>query len=153
MILAGLLVLSVALRIQGLAPTSLYRDDAWSMLVTRMHGLGEIRLVMMTAPGFELVLKMLGAIFGNSSLAAQAPAWIAGIALAPLSFVVAESRRFVVARSQCRVECSSSPGRHRHLARESRASRTLHQLNSKPQRERRAARGCQRQPDESPGNP
>ncbi len=79
--LVVLLVVGVAaaLRAPALAPPSLWLDDAWAALVIRAHGWSDLRLVAVTAPGWTVGLAgWLGAV-GLSSLAAQAPAFAAGV--------------------------------------------------------------------------
>ncbi|HEX9867729.1 MAG TPA: glycosyltransferase family 39 protein [Candidatus Tectomicrobia bacterium] len=90
----ALLVTSVVLRVGGLGPPSLWRDDAWQALVARTDSWSDIVRIGQTAPGFSLLLWLWLKLTGLSSLAAQALPFVAGIAAAPFAYLLAARAGF-----------------------------------------------------------
>ncbi len=88
-VVAALVALSWVLRAGPLGPSSLWLDDAWVAVVHRVDTLGEVRLVGFTSPGFALLLRFVLRAVGPSELAAQALPFAAGVAAAPLAYLVA----------------------------------------------------------------
>lgn len=78
-VVAALVALAVVLRWPAMGPSSLWLDDAWVALVWRTDGLTELRFVGFAAPGFVALLRVWFAVVGFSELAAQLPAFVAGV--------------------------------------------------------------------------
>jgi hypothetical protein len=91
---AGLLALSLWIRIPGLAPASLYRDDAWQMLAARVHTWSQLVRIMQEAPGYTLMVHFWGEATGTSSLAAQFPSFVASTVAAPVFFYLLRRLNF-----------------------------------------------------------
>ncbi len=72
----------------ALAPSSLYRDDAWQALAVRVNGPVDITKTGVTAPGFAWGLRLLGAA-PLSEIALQTPALVAGLLGPLLLFILA----------------------------------------------------------------
>lgn len=89
-----LVALAAWLRAPALGPSSLWLDDAWVALVHRTEGWQELRYVGFAAPGFVAVLKGWLAVAGPSELAAQLPAFVAGLLAPPAAFLLARWRRW-----------------------------------------------------------
>jgi hypothetical protein len=88
--IVGLLaVLAGVLRLDPLAPSSLWIDDAWAALVVKAHGAHDVLLAGVTAPGFAILLKGWLAAAGFSELNAQLLPFVAGVLTAPFLFLVA----------------------------------------------------------------
>jgi len=66
----------------SLGPQSLYRDDAWQVLIARQRNWADVARFGVTAPGFGLLLSAWLAASGFSEAAAQVPSLVAG-ALGP----------------------------------------------------------------------
>ena len=90
----ALLGTSVVLRVGGLGPTSLWRDDAWQALVARTDSWSDIVRIGQTPPGFSLLLWLWLTLTGLSSLAAQALPFVAGVAAAPFVYLLAARAGF-----------------------------------------------------------
>ena len=78
-VLIGLLVVGFALRWPALGDWSLYRDDAWQSLATRMGPVSEVVLTGVTAPGYAVVLRGWGWVFGDASVSLLIPSFLAGL--------------------------------------------------------------------------
>src|SRR5215470_587313 len=85
----GLTLLGALLRARALSPPSLWRDDAWQALVVRVDSWGDVARMGQSAPGFSVLLKLWLSLTGFSSIAAQALPFAAGVAAAPLAYLVA----------------------------------------------------------------
>ena len=83
-----LVAVAAAVRVPALAPSSLWLDDAWAALVVRAHGWHDLALVAVTAPGWTVGLAGWLGLTGLSSLAAQAPAFVAGVLGPGLCYLV-----------------------------------------------------------------
>jgi hypothetical protein len=84
--LAGLLLVLVR---GDLAPSSLYQDDAWQALATRVSGWGQVLRSGVTAPGYAVALRLWSDVAGRSPLALQLPDLIAALALPALTYLLA----------------------------------------------------------------
>jgi len=71
-----------------LAPTSLWRDDAWVALVHRAPLTDVVRMGV-TAPGFAFLIREWLAIVGFSELRAQLPEFVAFAVTPPLVYLLA----------------------------------------------------------------
>jgi hypothetical protein len=85
--LAGLVLFLVR---ANLAPSSLYQDDAWQALATRVHGWDQILRAGVTAPGYALALRGYADLAGHTTLALQLPALTAALALPALTYHLAQ---------------------------------------------------------------
>ena len=85
-----LIVLAIQIRRSPLGPPSLWLDDSWPALVTRVPW-SEVPLVGLTSPGFSAVVKAWTHLVGFSELHAQQPAFVFGV-LGP-AFVYLTARR------------------------------------------------------------
>jgi len=85
----GLTLLAALLRVSALSPPSLWRDDAWQALVVRVDSWGDVARMGQSAPGFSVLLKLWLSLTGFSSMAAQTLPFAAGVAAAPLAYLVA----------------------------------------------------------------
>jgi hypothetical protein len=90
-----LLALAAWLRVSALAPSSLWLDDAWIALVSRSESFDELIRMSLTAPGFGATLAALIAVLGLRSWVTQLPAFVAGVALAPATYVLLRRRGIV----------------------------------------------------------
>ncbi|MBA2474479.1 MAG: glycosyltransferase family 39 protein [Actinobacteria bacterium] len=77
------------------ATPSLYRDDAWTALVTKTDGLSEFLLVAVTAPGFAALLKGWLALVGFDEWKAQLLPLLIAIVTPPVLYVVLVRRGLV----------------------------------------------------------
>jgi hypothetical protein len=84
--LAGFLLVLVR---GDLAPSSLYQDDAWQALATRVSGWGQVLGSGVTAPGYAVALRLWSDVAGRSPLALQLPDLIAALALPALTYLLA----------------------------------------------------------------
>ena len=84
----ALLVGSFWLRAGGLAPNSLWLDDAWVVAGVAADSFGDLAMTMAHTPGFTLAEVGLFGLFDKASLAAQALPFMAAVALAPLGYLV-----------------------------------------------------------------
>ena len=92
----GLAALAAGFRAAYLGPPSLWVDDAWVTLVTKIHSLAEFRLVSQTAPGFTALLKGCLGLAGFSEANAQLLPFVFGIvtpAVAYIAFLTLGLRR------------------------------------------------------------
>lgn len=90
---AAVLVAAAALlRHEPVGVSSLWLDDAWVALVTRIDTLGDLRLVGLTAPGFSLLLGGWLAVTGGSATAAQLLPFLFAVLAPGLLFVVGVRR-------------------------------------------------------------
>jgi hypothetical protein len=85
----ALAVVSVPLRLRGLAPSSLWLDDAWVALASRVDSVHDAFYVGPTAPGFAVLLFLWTRIVGHSNVALQAIPWVAGVLGGAAVFVTA----------------------------------------------------------------
>lgn len=92
LVVTGLVAVAAWAASPGLAPSSLWLDDAWHALVTRADGPAEVLLVAVTAPGYTFLLAGILAITGMSELAVQAPAYLAYVACGPALYLLAVRR-------------------------------------------------------------
>jgi len=92
-----LILIAIALRGGALGPSSLWRDDAWQALVVRTNNWAEVARIGVTAPGFAMLLKLWLCVVGFSSTAAQALPFAAGVAAAPLGYLLAKRIGFGMA--------------------------------------------------------
>jgi hypothetical protein len=83
----GLAGFAASLRAPYLAPASLWVDDAWVTLVTKIHSLAEFRLVSQTAPGFAVLLKGWLALTGFSEAHAQVLPFVFGVVTPAVAYV------------------------------------------------------------------
>lgn len=83
-----LLTLKCFLVAPALAPSSLYRDDAWQALAVRVSAPPDITKTGVTAPGFAWGLRVLNSS-PISEIALQAPALAAGLLGPLLLFILA----------------------------------------------------------------
>lgn len=93
----ALSVIAVVLRYSPLAPWSLWRDDAWQALVIRADSWTTVARIGQTAPGFSVLLSLWLMLTGFSSAAAQALPFLAGVAAAPLVYLLARRCGFGMA--------------------------------------------------------
>lgn len=90
---AAVLVAAAALlRYEPVGVSSLWLDDAWVALVTRIDTLADLRLVGLTAPGFSLLLGGWLAVTGGSATAAQLLPFLFAVLAPGLLYVVAVRR-------------------------------------------------------------
>lgn len=89
-----LVVFAAWLRAPGLAPSSLWLDDAWVALVHRTDSWQELRYVGFAAPGFVAGLKGWLEVVGPSALTAQLPAFLAGVLAPAAAFLLGRWRRW-----------------------------------------------------------
>ncbi len=85
---AALLVVTVAgalLRAHGLSSLGLYRDDAWVALSAHV-GIGQAWRMWATAPGALFLDRTLLALGHSSTVWAQLPALVAGVAAIPVMY-------------------------------------------------------------------
>ena len=87
-VLVGLAALGGLLGRSGLAPSSLWRDDAWVALVQRAPLHTAIHMGV-TSPGFSIALREWLAVVGYSELRAQLPAYAASVLAPPLLYLLA----------------------------------------------------------------
>lgn len=73
-----LVVLAIEIRRGPLGPRSLWLDDAWPALVTRVPW-SHLAIVGLTSPGFSAILKAWTHVVGFTDFHAQQPAFIFGI--------------------------------------------------------------------------
>lgn len=92
---AGLLLLSIWLRRDGLNPSSLFHDDAWVAVMHRLSW-NQFGDVDFTTTGFSAGLKAWLDVVGFSNLKIQLPIFVAAIALAPATFLVLRRKLHVV---------------------------------------------------------
>ena len=93
--LAALVVVAAfggALRGGGLTSQGLWRDDAWVALSGHV-GIGEAWQMWATAPGTYLVDRTVLVLGSGSTIWAQMPAFVAGIAAIPATYVLARCFR------------------------------------------------------------
>lgn len=83
----GLLAVAAVLRAGPLAPSSLWLDDAWAALVSRV-GVGEAVGMGLTAPGMAVLQWAVFRVAGFSELAAQALPFAFGVAGPALLYLV-----------------------------------------------------------------
>lgn len=74
-----------------LAPSALWRDDAWQALATRVSGLTQIVRTGPTAPGYAVSLRAWADVAGRSTLALQLPAFVAGMVVPGLVMLLART--------------------------------------------------------------
>ncbi len=89
--IVALTVVATALRAPGLAPSSLWIDDAWVAYAHRA-GWAEITEIGLSAPGFSALLKAWFSLVGFSEITAQMLPFIAGVAAPALTFWILRSR-------------------------------------------------------------
>jgi Dolichyl-phosphate-mannose-protein mannosyltransferase len=77
-LVVALLALAVVIRRGPLGPRSLWLDDAWPALVTRVAW-SRITVVGLTSPGFSAILKAWTHVVGFSDTHAQQPAFAFGV--------------------------------------------------------------------------
>lgn len=87
--LALVVVVAVVVRWPALAPNTLWLDDAWVALVARADDPAAFARLTFTVPGFTAVVWATIELAGMSSLAAQAPALVAGLAAVPVAWATA----------------------------------------------------------------
>jgi hypothetical protein len=93
--LAALVVViafGAALRANGLTTQGLWRDDAWVALSGHV-GLGEAWHMWATAPGTYLVDRTVLVLASGSTLWAQMPAFVSGLAAIPATYALARCFR------------------------------------------------------------
>jgi hypothetical protein len=73
------MAVGAALRLPAIADWSLYRDDAWQSLATRVDSVSEIVITGVTAPGYAVFLHAWSWAFGDSSVSLLIPSVIAGL--------------------------------------------------------------------------
>jgi 4-amino-4-deoxy-L-arabinose transferase-like glycosyltransferase len=88
----ALLIVTAAICARGLAPPSLFRDDAWVTLVRRAPLTSALRMGV-TAPGFGVLLREWLAVAGFSELRAQLPAYLAAVLAPPMLYLLAVRMR------------------------------------------------------------
>src|SRR4029079_9165048 len=88
-----LLAAAAALRAGPLAPPSLWIDDAWVSLLSKVHTISDARRISVAAPGFIALRKAWFWLVRFSNLRPQAPAFVFGILGPPALFVTARSWR------------------------------------------------------------
>ena len=91
-VVAGLVVVGVALRWPPLAPSSLWLDDAWAALVSRADGPGEAAGMGLTAPGLALLHYGLFRLIPFSAARAQALPFAFAVAGPVLVYLLAVRR-------------------------------------------------------------
>jgi hypothetical protein len=86
----GFVAVAVLLRFGPLGPPSLWLDDAWPALVTRVPW-REVHVVGLTSSGYSAVLKAWLHLSGFSELHAQIPAFVFGV-LGPAAVYITARR-------------------------------------------------------------
>ena len=84
---AVLSLIAIAVRLNGVGPSSLWLDDAWVGLSARLPW-SAIQEVGLTSIGFTSMVKVVGGVFGPSSFAFQALPLFFGVATPVLAVVV-----------------------------------------------------------------
>lgn len=93
----ALIPIAIVLRAGPLGPWSLWRDDAWQALAAKAGTWAEAARIGQTAPGFSVLLTFWLMLAGFSSVAAQALPFVAGVAGAPLAYLLAKRCGFGMA--------------------------------------------------------
>lgn len=88
-----LVAAAAALRVEPLGPHSLWIDDAWVSLLSKVHSIADVKRVSVASPGFVALLKLWFSAVGFSNLRAQMPAVIFGILGPPALYVTARAWR------------------------------------------------------------
>jgi hypothetical protein len=88
-----LLVAAAALRVRPLAPHSLWIDDAWVSLLSKVHTVKDVRRISVASPGFVAFLKVWFKVVRFSELRAQFPAYVFGILGPPAVYLTARAWR------------------------------------------------------------
>ncbi len=88
LVLFLLALMPLLLVLPSLSPFSLYRDDAWQALATRVPWSSDLFRVSVTAPGFAAVLRAWCGLTGTSELALQVPAVVGGVLGPPVLFLL-----------------------------------------------------------------
>ncbi len=91
--LVTLTVFGAALRVRGLSTGGLWRDDAWVALSAHV-GLGTAWHMFFTAPGFFLLERTWISLLPTSTVWAQIPPLLIGIAGVPATFALIRYFRF-----------------------------------------------------------
>jgi Dolichyl-phosphate-mannose-protein mannosyltransferase len=78
LVVVALAVLAIEIRRGPLGPASLWLDDAWPALVTRVPW-SQLLIVGLTSPGFSAILKLWTHLVGFSDSHAQLPAFVFGV--------------------------------------------------------------------------
>jgi hypothetical protein len=89
----SLVATAAALRVEPLGPHSLWLDDAWVSLLSKVHTVSDVRRISVASPGFVALLKTWFGVVGFSSLRAQTPAFLFGIFGPPALYLTARSWR------------------------------------------------------------
>jgi Dolichyl-phosphate-mannose-protein mannosyltransferase len=92
-LVVALTAIAVAIRRGPLGPRSLWLDDAWPALVTRVPW-SRVWVVGLTSPGYSAILKAWVHIVGFSNTHAQQPAFVFGVLGPPAVYLT--GRRMVL---------------------------------------------------------
>ena len=87
-VLLILLIMATLLRAPGLAPPSLWLDDVWVALVSKVDDPALVLRMGVTAPGFSSLQNLVFAVLGFSELSAQLLPFAAAVAAPPTVYVV-----------------------------------------------------------------
>jgi hypothetical protein len=92
LVAAGLAGFSVFLRRHGLAPSSLWLDDAWVAAGASLARWDQVLLTGLVSPGFSILLRLIIGLGGNAPVVAQALPLAAGAVAPALIFLMLGER-------------------------------------------------------------